>query len=325
MSPDMEKATKVFFPYTWERLEELHGSGARLVHYCSADTAISIIQNRRVWMRNASMMNDYSEIKYGLDTFYKCWTDEGLRSRLKRLLDNLDERIFHDLEERVAGIPDFVDNSVYLVCLSEQYEVNEHNRDSVKTCGRLSMWRAYGGATNVALVLNVEVFFNDSGAISAYSSPVCYGNEEKFRAEFLRLCKNLEANMDYLSQLGHEEIVGYLINAFVFSIVSFKHPGFSEEREWRVIYLEGRANNRGILKAIKSINGTPQKVYQIPLEDVPEQGLVGMTIQNLVYEILIGPVDYRESVESAIVVTLQQEGIPDAVSRVRRSSIPFRR
>lgn len=325
MSPEMEIATKVFFPYMWERLEELSSSGARLVHYCGADTAISIIEKHRVWMRNASMMNDFSEIKYGLDAFFKCWNDADLRSRIKAILDTLDASCFPDLEERVTGISDFVENSVYIVCLSEQYDANEPNRVSVKSCGRLSMWRAYGGHTNVALVLNVDVFFNESTAVSAYSSPVCYGDAEKFRTEFVRLCNSLEVNKGYLAQRDHDEVVNYLINAFIFSIVSFKHPGFSEEREWRVIYLEGRTDNKGILGDIESINGTPQKVYKIPLEDMPDQGLVGMTVKDLIHEILIGPVSHSENVASAIVAALEIEGVPNATSRVRRSSIPFRR
>lgn len=325
MTPETEKATRVFFPYTWERLEALHASGARLVHYCSADTAISIIKNRRVWMRNASMMNDYSEIKYGLDVFFLCWNDAGLQSKLKAVLDEVDQSCFQDLEERVKGISDFIDESIYLVCLSEQYEASEPNRESVKSCGRLSMWRAYGGETNVAVTLNLDAFFNDTDALSVYSSPVCYGRLHKFRSEFVRLCNSLQEHQSYLRQLGSETVASRLINAFIFAIVSFKHPGFSEEREWRIVYLEGREGNKGVLSEIKSIGGTPQKIYQIPLEDDPDQGLVGIEIQDLIHEVLIGPVKFSENVATAIETTLKEAGVENPGSRVRISSIPFRR
>ena len=35
---------------------------ARFVHYTSAEAALRIIQNKRIWMRNVTAMSDYSEV-----------------------------------------------------------------------------------------------------------------------------------------------------------------------------------------------------------------------------------------------------------------------
>ena len=36
-----------------------------MVGYTSADVAMSIIQNKQVWTRNTTVMNDFKEIEYG--------------------------------------------------------------------------------------------------------------------------------------------------------------------------------------------------------------------------------------------------------------------
>ena len=325
MNSEIETAMKVFFPYAWERLCKLQISGAKLVHYCSAETALSIIQKKRVWMRNASMMNDYSEIQYGLHHFFQCWNSPEISNRLQNVLKTLGDDCYEDLSGRVSNLSEYIKNRFYITCLCEQFHADEDNRASLISCGRLSMWRAYGGQTNVALILNTDVFSSDSAAISAFSTPVLYGGPIELCEEFKRLCDTLESNLDYLKDLGSIQVVSYLINAFVFSVISLKHPGFSEEREWRVVFIEDINNKSRIICDIESICGTPQKIYKIPLEDLPGEGLTGMKVASLVHEVLIGPVNHSEIVEDAITLALDKAGMLDAKSKVRRSTIPFRR
>lgn len=47
------------------RLENLKRDGFTIAHYTTAETALQIIQNRTFWLRNATLMNDYSEIEHG--------------------------------------------------------------------------------------------------------------------------------------------------------------------------------------------------------------------------------------------------------------------
>ena len=50
-----------------------------------------------------------------------------------------------------------------------------------------------------------------------------------------------------------------------------------------------------------------------------------MKVASLVHEVLIGPVNHSEIVEDAITLALDKAGMLDAKSKVRRSTIPFRR
>ena len=67
-----EKIWRLFAPYFADRVAALQG-GLRLVHYTSVENAYRIITGRQVWLRNASMMNDFSEIEHGISCLNAAW------------------------------------------------------------------------------------------------------------------------------------------------------------------------------------------------------------------------------------------------------------
>ena len=69
---DAESLFALFLPHLVERVEPIK-AGRRLVHYTSAEAAYRIISNRQVWLRNAHLMNDYSEMRHGLACLQNAW------------------------------------------------------------------------------------------------------------------------------------------------------------------------------------------------------------------------------------------------------------
>lgn len=53
------------FQYEVETRRRFVRKGRRFVHYTSANGAASIIREQEVWLRNSSVMNDYSEVAHG--------------------------------------------------------------------------------------------------------------------------------------------------------------------------------------------------------------------------------------------------------------------
>jgi hypothetical protein len=47
------------------RLYPTQEARAKFVHYTTAEAALSIIRSKRLWMRNATCMADYSEVTHG--------------------------------------------------------------------------------------------------------------------------------------------------------------------------------------------------------------------------------------------------------------------
>ncbi len=148
----------MFFPRTMRRIEEIQKTNNKFVHYTSSQVAISIISQKKVWMRNALVMNDFNEISHGIKCVRSALeTDSGkyLREIIDRIYPNLSSYTVNLLFEKL----DTIRAETYLTCISE------HNDDEKN--GRLSMWRAYAPKNGVALVLNNEVFLRPSDALKA--------------------------------------------------------------------------------------------------------------------------------------------------------------
>ena len=72
------------------------------------------------------------------------------------------------------------------------------------------------------------------------------------------------------------------------------------------------------------IGGTPQPIYKIPLQNVPEEGLVGVEIPELLERIIIGPTEYPLAIREAFETLLADAGVDDPASLIRVSDLPLR-
>lgn len=57
---------EIFNPGLIDEIGKVVREKTRFVYYTSAETAMSILRNNELWLRNATVMNDFSEINYGL-------------------------------------------------------------------------------------------------------------------------------------------------------------------------------------------------------------------------------------------------------------------
>jgi hypothetical protein len=316
-----KRISEIFFPFACERALEIEKRRTKFVHYTSASTGINIITKKKVWMRNALLMNDFQEIDHGQKCVKGAWHDEIVGVRMKAALYRIDQGIW----QRVCELYDETDfyqrTSSYLI------SVSEHGGSSVDEdkYGRLSMWRAYGGSPNVALVLDSKPFRSESSALDAFSSPVLYADEASFKTEFMRVVENVEQNLEFLSELNAESVASSLFNALLFASLSTKHPGFSEEREWRVVHSPRLHPNDRMKFDLETVEGVPQKVYKLPLVNVPEEGLANIEVSELLSEVIIGPTEYPLPVYEAYASALESAGVLDVEKKIRISGIPLRK
>ena len=226
---------QVFHPYAWQKYHRTVEQRTRFVHYTSADTVMRIFQTQEVRMRNATCVNDFMEINHGFDCLQSAYKSN--KEKLQAILDGLFPGFCTKLEERFnEWLPHFRSDT-YIACVSEHG--SEESGDEEDEIGRLSMWRAYGGITGVAVVMNGAPFLGSSSALNAYTSPVAYFSEASFGREFSKLLDGFAANAEMLGTLGEEQVLRNIFEAFRCALVCTKHPGFREEREWRVIYKSG--------------------------------------------------------------------------------------
>src|SRR5215831_219652 len=315
--PDGDRIARIFFPNAVRRAREFREAGKRFVYYTSAETAASILRNRQVWMRLAKGMNDYMVIEHGLGCLKGAWDSQALGTPLKATLDACHAGLAKEVEEFFNAWLDVIRSGTYMTCISEHLDGEDSH-------GRLSMWRAYGGSAGVALVLNSAVMFNESNALAAYALPVAYLDRETFAAEFLMTAKAIEGEVEYVKSLDRDMVKRYVFDMLRAAVLSTKHPGFSEELEWRIIASPQMHPDRLPPPIVEIIRGTPQPVLKIDLVNQPEKGLTGLALPELLNKIIIGPCEFPLLVYRGLHQLLKAAEVPEPEKKITISDIPIR-
>lgn len=157
------RLNSVFFPRASQAIERIRDGNLRLAHYTSAEAAYRIIQNEEFWMRKSTAMNDFLEVHHGWDCLKQSYSGDSGK-RLHAILDRFAPTLRTRLEALFNGHIDGLLYETYLGCFS----LHKNDEDEF---GRLSMWRAYGRGSTVALILNNTPFASASDA---------FGRKRKF-------------------------------------------------------------------------------------------------------------------------------------------------
>ena len=150
MYPDkLKKLCEIFTPYAEEHIAKLNLENKRLAYYTSAESAMKIMDNSEIWMRNISGMNDFTEVKQGIKILsknllhdsdnYKKFKEalKGFKIDVENILDRVLKKLFQsDTGEYISW-----QYSTYISCFTEHDIEKEKN-------GKLSMWRVYGNGNN---------------------------------------------------------------------------------------------------------------------------------------------------------------------------------
>lgn len=313
---ETDRITHIFFPYAEQKTREVIATGGRFVYYTTAETATRILKTKQIWMRNTAAMNDYMEVEHGFDCLNAIYqADQG--HRFNTALNSCFPGLADEVKEFFNGwLPD-IRQDTFITCVSEHLPAEDHH-------GRLSMWRAYGGKTGVALVLNGAVMFSKSNTLNVFSSPVAYLNTVTFASYFEKITKNIESESEYIKSLGRETVRGLVFNMLRFAVLCTKHPGFHEEREWRVIASPKMHATDHALPAIEVVGGTPQAVLKLSLQNQPDKGLVGLAIPELLDRIIIGPCESPQIISGAFQKLLAEAEVPEPEKKIIVSDIPLR-
>lgn len=311
---EQRRLLQLFYPHMLERLDKLAGGG-RLVHYCSADAAMGILTDSEVWLRNTTCMNDFTEVEHGLQALSDAYHSPA-GQRFRAALNAAHADVADEIVKTFDQHQDNLRFNSYLICLSE-------HATSEDVLGRLSMWRAYGRESGIALVLRNEPFRMNTNVLATYSSPVRYATKADLEQDFETLAIATESETAFLSQLGREVVGGNLFNLLKWAALSIKHPGFLEELEWRVVHNPALETSDVVLPDVKSVRGVPQTIYRLPLRQFPDAGF-STAVPDIIDRVIIGPTQYPLALQSAFVELLRRAGVPEPHKRVVVSDIPLR-
>lgn len=282
------KLREIFLPYANKRRIDFNKSNKLLAYYTTADTAYKIMQKKEIWMRNVTVMNDYQEVKYGIQkinsiflrneyqektTLYK--VGQRLYNVLQEFTDENGNAIFEDVLKQYFIEQTSWEYNAYISCFTE------HDTDE-DGLGRLSMWRAYGGDNGVALVFNPQKYAeNLEEKYKIFLTPVAYLTDEELATEVEELAVNININKDFLHEVKQRYppiLHNWLMAVLRFAIVSIKHPGFKEEKEWRLV-----GHGYDLACETEVIRGVIQPVHKLEISNLRE----------MLHHIIIGPTQYE--------------------------------
>lgn len=313
----IEKLQNIFMPHLSTGLKDVEENKRQFIHYTSAENALNIINSEELWLRSPSCMNDYMEISHGYQLLFNFFTNKNHRELFFSTMDACGEGL---AQEILNGFDEWWEKIKFDTFIAS---ISLHSEDE-KQHGRLSMWRAYGSSGGkAALVLNNPPKTNKN--LRVMLSPAIYYTDTEFEEELLKIIANINENQDYLKGLERQTIFATVIAALIILAVSLKHPGFKEEQEWRLVYLPTmHPGHNWLRRSVETINGIPQVIYKLPLKNNTDLNIKGLTVSELIENVIIGPTPYSLAMFDAFNEALVAKGVEVAASRVIISGIPLR-
>ena len=331
---------------------ELFEKHEELYHYTSSGGLLGIIQSKTLWATHYAHLNDSEEIihfKNDLPQIIKPSVKKGSDELIKnnpRLASEIEKRggieVVYEKEIKIAV------NGMYNAALGsdncertyEPYITSFCTPDSsnVKNNGLLSQWRGYGKDGGYAIILDAKritdfmkleekkwqydlLFIGD-----AVYSPLSKKGLEELDADLQEINTSI---INFYKTSGRDGSV--FINSsipFLRSACRYKHCGFSEEREVRIVAIPTLFSEE-LIELVKKEKGTllPKKPKSSFLRGgvpVPHLKLFDQIIDTNnhlpIKKIIVGPHPDRIKRARAVEILLEQHGINAEVSV---SDIPY--
>jgi len=248
-----------------------------IYHYTTVSGLIGIVTHREIWASDCQFLNDGTELSYAEDIFRK----EVQKLNLPPLTNG---------GYLIAG-PSIWLFRMFIACFCEDGDL-------------LSQWRGYGADQGYAIGFDTEILRSlNIGEVS----PVQYGivNPSEYFKQELDDANHISGHPGVSEWYASERLLPRLARV--------KHPGFAEEREWR------------ILKQVPFYDLSSQEVNTQfrPSPMGPIAYLVLPFPPDCLREIVIGPGSHTETHKAAIKNLLRINNLPSV--NVRISNVPFRR
>lgn len=315
---EISELDRVFTPQYERRYADVLSKRTRLVHYTSAEAAMLILSNKCIWLRNTLFMNDASEVEYALQLLGNHFgVHNPASAQFWAAIDRVTGGRAEAVRNQFDGWTFDMSTATYICCVSE-------HRDEEDRVGRLSMWRAYGRPNGVAMVINPAYLALQNDALGAFSYPVEYCDEQRSKVLFDEVVSNVLTKESELAKFNPDVVYNYVFHCFQTFALGIKHPGFSEEKEWRVIYRPNYQASDLLKPKTVSIAGAPQKVFELPLVNAPDRGVERISPADLIDQIIIGPSTHAFAMWRGFVEMLQEAGVPEPEKKVHCSNIPVR-
>lgn len=292
----------------------------KLAHYTSIENIENILRTDETWFSNPLNMNDHEELRYViLEARNKFYKSKNLRDAFN------DTEQFNNLIKHFEYFFDQFSNKhyldVYAFCFSEYSESDSD--------GLLSMWRGYGGnGKGAAIVLDTAKLEPKDGSPFIVAKVVYLSKE--IRLKWIDNTLDQLAGIIKAGNLFNDEdlyfAAYYLFERIKLFALFTKHSGFTEEKEWRVVYLKERNSDPEIDKMLgyaKTARGLEPKL-KFKFKSLESISTGEFSISSLTHKIILGPAFSSPMARSTFERMLDIVEKPELKEKVSVSDIPFR-
>jgi hypothetical protein len=213
--------------------EEFYNKKPLLAHYTTIHTAEQIVKCKQLWFSNPLYMNDIEEVALGLVQGEQAIVSSPAIATA--LVTPQRREIFLRAYGHYSNY--YIENHLadtYVLCFSEH--------DPKDNDGLLSMWRGYGGNGNGVSIVIDTAKMNALPTSSLILANVKYMTTQE-RLDWLATKVTEFSNILAALNLPDDQIhvaASALLNRVKLAALFSKHKGFSEENEWRVVYMRER-------------------------------------------------------------------------------------
>lgn len=313
----------------------------KLYHYTTWDGLKGILQTQSLWATNYKFLNDYSELvlfRNKLVSWIYPVALEGYRQLIAHkpsLKDKiqkkggLDSIVQHDAEVLIDSQYDALGTEIYILSFC-----GEPEKRSIADNGLLSQWRGYGAGGGAALVFDTEKMEGIlAEEVSNYSyshvlmADLVYSdNEQKLKEELsddlnilAAIAKQFFNHEDVTKRKYIDSSEGY--TPFVNCISRYKHFGFSEENEVRVVALPTLIDEE-IIKLAKADGVTlkPEKERKFRLRNEQRVSYIELfdsaDIKLPIEKIIVGPNKNKKARKEELIGILSKSDIEIVCSEI---------
>lgn len=292
-----------------------------LAHYTSLEVLMHIVTSGQIWFSNPLFMNDLEELRFGAIRGANLFQTSGRVAQAAGTSQR--EGLLHDgFRHYFDAFAEKGTLDIYVLCLSEH--------DPADNDGSLSMWRAYASHGNgAALIFNTAPLVPlAEGDIPLSLIKVQYGSEQRRLQELDKLVSDWAAILARShipdSELHFAALAAiYAITAFA---LAWKHDGFREEKEWRVVYMpqfDPGSHMRQCLSYHFGPRGVEPK-FKWELQPIPGIASNELNLDTLLDRIILGPSTSSALAVNSISRMLDAEHRSGWKSLLRPSTIPLR-
>jgi len=322
-----------------------------LYHYTGPNGLKGIVESQTLWATHYKYLNDDEEIRLFRDRLPEILRPvfenifSGLTPEQKKVL--LDQypsaeiasteeakklaTIMYDITFEGTDGPKFAEPHIISFCTVDK------NDERIADHGLLSQWRGYGGEGGYVIIFDtrgLHELLQEEANKWAYSAvfigDIVYSSatDQEMRDEFCAHIDEIQKNWEQAFRSLDPNDLGNTYNSLVACACRFKHWGFSEEKEFRIVAVPTSSEVIQIAKQQgktispqKPVSYFPTNGTRVPYLNLFE-GITGSPDKRLpIKRVIVGPHPEKEKRKLDVERLLSQNNVQASVSV---SAIPYR-